>query len=130
MGGPTSPIWDFFEKNLLDPSTVACKKCKVKVSRGNKDPRKMTNSNMVSHLRNKHKDLMDKFKEKDKENNERKRKSEDEKEKEAGTSSSLLKNKKQKTDFLQQTLPEAVARAQVWSLIILMPKKDTRGCCL
>ena len=39
MGGPTSPIWEFFEKNLLDPSTVACKKCKVKVSRGNKYPK-------------------------------------------------------------------------------------------
>ena len=112
MVGTKSPIWNFFDKNLIDPSTVTCKKCKTKVSRGSRDPKKMTNSNMMAHLRNKHKDLMDDFKEKDKENNERKRKAEDEKEQ---GNSSLLKNKKQKTDFLQQTLPESIAKAQVWN---------------
>ena len=54
-----SPIWQFFEKSVADPSFAVCKvdNCKSKVSRGSKEPSKMTNTNLVNHLLRNHKDI-------------------------------------------------------------------------
>ena len=65
----TSPIWQYFEKSLADVSFAICKKCKSKTSRGSTDPKRMTNTNLVTHLLKNHKDLYDQYKAKDKENN-------------------------------------------------------------
>ena len=104
-----SPIWQFFEKSVADPSFAVCKvdNCKSKVSRGSKEPSKMTNTNLVNHLLRNHKDIYDKFKEKDKENNEKRKVDED-------ARATILKNKKQKFEYFQQTLPETVLSHVVW----------------
>jgi hypothetical protein len=96
---------------LADISFAICKKCKSKTSRGSKDPKRMTNTNLVSHLLKNHKDLYDQYKAKDKENNEKKRKAQDEEE----ASGITLKNKKQRDDYFQQTLPESVLKTVAWS---------------
>ena len=43
-----SPIWDHYDKVVADPSFAICKKCKLQISRGNKDPKKMNNTNMLN----------------------------------------------------------------------------------
>ena len=75
----TSPIWQYFDKCVADPSIVICKveSCKVKVSRGSSIPKKMTNTNLVNHLQRNHKKEYDQYKEKDNENNEKKRKTQE-----------------------------------------------------
>ena len=107
--GVTSPIWEHYDKLLAEPGFVLCKKCKSKISRGNKNPKKMTNTNMLNHLRVKHKSLFDLYRKTDEENNEKRKKEQDE---EAGRST--LKNQRQKDEYFQQTLPEAILRTVVW----------------
>lgn len=108
--GVRSPIWQYFDKSVAEPSFAICKKCKSKVSRGSKEPKKMTNSNLVSHLLRNHEDLHKLYKQIDGQNNENKRKAEEEEEVRGIT----LKNKKQKNDYFQLTLPESVLKATLW----------------
>ena len=110
--GASSSIWDYFAKVIDDQSKVICKKCNIKISRGSKDPKKMTNSNMVSHLKAKHKDLFGEYQKKDEENNEKKRKALEEL---GDVGSSALKNKKQKDEYLQRTLAESIFKSKTWS---------------
>ena len=110
--GISSSIWDYFAKVIDDQSKVICKKCNIKISRGSKDPKKMTNSNMVSHLKAKHKDLFGEYQKKDEENNEKKRKALEEL---GDVGSSALKNKKQKDEYLQQNLAESIFKSKTWS---------------
>ena len=107
----TSPIWQYFEKCVADPSLVICKvdSCKSRVSRGSSIPSKMTNTNLVNHLLRNHKKEYDLYKNKNTENNEKKRKTQDDQ-----VRGTILQNKKQKDDYLQQTLPEAVLKSAVW----------------
>ena len=108
----TSPIWQYFDKSVADPSVVICKieNCKSKVSRGSSNPRLMTNTNLVNHLQRNHKEAYNKYKEKDSENNEKKRKAQESND----VRGTILLNKKQKDEYLQQTLPEAVLNSAVW----------------
>jgi hypothetical protein len=103
----SSPVWSFFDKLVDDPSHVECKQCKVKVSRGSSNPKKMTNSNMKNHLSQKHPDQYTTFKKTDEENNQKKRQAEEDEEDPAGAFS--LRNKKQKNDLLQLTVPDLMA---------------------
>ena len=108
----SSPIWSYFDKLVDNPSHV---ECKVKVSRGSSNPKKMTNSNMKNHLSQKHPDIYASFKKTDEENNEKKRQAEEDDEDPAGPFS--LRNKKQKDDLLQLTVPDLMAdQTQGWKI--------------
>lgn len=110
----TSSIWEYYDKSLADPSHVSCKKCKSKISRGSSIPAKMTSTNMKNHLKATHKDLFDKMMKTDGENNEKKRKAREEEENAAEGSSTCLRNKKQRAEFLQLSLPESLLKTATW----------------
>ena len=112
MGG-TSIIWDYFEKDIAQPSHAKCKACNVKVSRGSSNPKLMTTTNLKTHLKKHHKELYDQLNEKKIAEINVKRKAEEDAQNGSGT---VLKNKKQKEKFLQETLPEAIAKTQVWPI--------------
>ena len=108
----SSPIWKFFEKLVGDPSFVICQvdKCGSKVSRGSRLPSKMTNTNLVNHLSRNHKEEFLKFKESDEEKKDHKRKALEDVE----VHGTIFKNKKQKEQYFQQTLPDTVRKTEVW----------------
>ena len=62
--GAVSSICDYIDKIGTDQIKVICRKC-----RRSTDPKKMSNSNMVSHLKAKHKNLFGKYKKKEEKNN-------------------------------------------------------------
>ena len=109
----TSPIWGYFVKVVATPHMAECNTCKGNVSRGSKNPKHMTNTNMKNHLRQKHGDLYISFLKTDQENNEEKKRVAEEEGDEAGPFN--LGNKKQKTDFLQQTVPDMMT-VEPWKM--------------
>ena len=100
----TSPIWGYFVKVVATPHMAECNTCKGNVSRGSKNPKHMTNTNMKNHLRQKHGDLYISFLKTDKENNEEKKRVAEEENDETGPFN--LGKKEQKTDFLHESVPD------------------------
>ena len=105
----TSAIWAYYEVSAEDEGFAVCNHCQSKISRGSKVIKKMTVSNLKSHLKNKHPEQYAEYAQTDDENNEKKRQhDEDDDEAEAGVGTSNLGNKKQKDDFYQKALPEVM----------------------
>ena len=50
----SSNVWIYFQINALDNSKATCKICCTSVSRGGKEPKHWTTSNLMSHVRNRH----------------------------------------------------------------------------
>jgi len=57
-----NPLWEYFCIDKEDSSKAICKICKQKISRGSKNPHKMTTSSLNSHLKNKHNSIHSKLK--------------------------------------------------------------------
>ena len=109
------PIWDYFEKSTEDLSFAICKKCKVNVSRGSKEVKKMTTSNKKSHLKKVHGEVEYKaFLKTDVENNEAKKRTIEEAELEESPFN--IRNKTQKSNFLQRSLGEMSISVPTWKV--------------
>lgn len=54
MSKQSSLIWTYFKVNAIDNSKANCNICKASISRGGKDCKSYTTSNLVQHLRCKH----------------------------------------------------------------------------
>lgn len=111
MRTKSSPIWEYFEQADHDVSIAICKECKAKISRGSKIVKKMTTSNLKSHLAKKHVEDYKKFLAVDEENNQRKRKLEEEEVEEnegVGETSFNMRNRQGKKQFLQQSIPDVM----------------------
>lgn len=52
--GKISYIWNYFQVESNDVSRAKCIICKVSLSRGSSDPKKMTTSNLLSHMKKAH----------------------------------------------------------------------------
>jgi hypothetical protein len=49
-----NPVWDYFKVNDEDASKAVCILCKKNLSRGSKDPHKMSTTNLQNHLKKQH----------------------------------------------------------------------------
>lgn len=49
-----NPLWDYFKVSDEDVSKAVCILCKKNLSRGSKDPHKMTTTNLQNHLKKVH----------------------------------------------------------------------------
>ena len=129
MGRATvSPIWTHFEKKAADPSKVLCKLCKQEYSRGSTIPRNMTTCNLWNHLKSCHLKEHDECKKIDAGRQEAKRKELEESS--AETEGNNLRNKKAKQSFLQETLPESIAKTIPWKADSLTTKEGDRRVML
>ena len=52
-----NPVWDYFCIDEEDSSKAICNLCEQKISRGSKNPHKITASSLTNHLKNRHKSV-------------------------------------------------------------------------
>ena len=115
MPKKTSHLWDYFEEEVADPTSVICQvdNCKKKISRGKTgtDKSRLSNTGMRTHLMSCHGIEWQEFLKKDKKQNADKA---DEKEEaleadeteNGGVSLFNLRNHKKRKIFFQQNLPD------------------------
>ena len=62
MPKTSNPIWDYFKVKEDDISKAVCILCKKNLSRGSKEPHKMTTTNLLNHLKGVHNAVHNKMK--------------------------------------------------------------------
>ena len=125
MGG-TSIIWDYFEKDIAQPSHAKCKACNVKVSRGSSNPKLMTTTNLKTHLKKHHKELYDQLNEKKIAEINVKRKAEEDAQNGNGT---VLKNKNKKKNSSKKLYQKQLQKPRCGLLDIRQLRKHIREYC-